>query len=137
VTFTSEPMNRDLDLAGPVSATLFLRTTGPSMHIHVKLCDVGPDGSTHMLNRGQSMARSPDPGQPVTVGLGHTGYRLRQGHRLRLQLASSDFPLYLWHPGTGENPWTATTWQANEQTIHTGTSTPSCLSLSVLDEEPG
>jgi uncharacterized protein len=135
LTFTTEPMNRSLDLAGPVTATLFLRTTGPSMHIHVKLCDVGPDGSAHMLTRGQTMARGSDPSHPVTVGLGHTGYRLQPGHRLRLQLASSDFPLYLPHPGTGENPWTATNGQANEQTIHTGGSTPSCLSLSVLAEQ--
>jgi uncharacterized protein len=136
LTFTSEPMNRSVDLAGPVSATLFLQTTGPSMHIYVKLCDVGPDGSAHMLTRGQTMARGPDPGHPVTVGLGHTGYRLRQGHRLRLQLASSDFPLYLWHPGTSENPWTSTNGQVNEQTIHIGASTVSCLSLSVLGEQP-
>ncbi len=135
LTFTSEPLNRSVDLAGPVSATLFLQTTGPSMHIYVKLCDVGPDGSAYMLTRGQTMARGPDPGHPVIVGLGHTGYQLRQGHRLRLQLASSDFPLYLWHPGTGENPWTATKGQANEQTIHTGASTASCLSLSVLGEQ--
>jgi predicted acyl esterase len=88
-----------------------------------------------MLTRGQTMARSPDPSHPVTVGLGHTGYRLQEGHRLRLQLASSDFPLYLWHPGTDENPWTSTKEQTNEQTIHTGASTASHVSLSVLAEQ--
>jgi putative CocE/NonD family hydrolase len=129
-------MTRPLDLAGPVSATLSLQTTGPSMQIHIKLCDVGPDGSAHMLTRGQALARSPDPGHPVTVDLGHTGYRLQPGHCLRLQLACSDFPLYLWHPGTSANPWTATTGQPNEQTVHTGASTASCLSLSVLGDLP-
>jgi predicted acyl esterase len=107
------------------------------MQIHVKVCDVGPDGSARMLTRGQTLARDPDPGRPVTVGLGHTGYRLRPGHRLRLQLASSDFPLYLWHPGTSENPWAATTGQANDQTVHTGPSTPSSLNISVVDGLPG
>jgi putative CocE/NonD family hydrolase len=137
LTFTTEPVNTPLDLAGPLSATLSLQTTGPSMHIHVKVCDVDPDGSAHMLTRGQALARDPDPGRPVTVGLGHTGYRLQPGHRLRLQLACSDFPLYLWHPGTSENPWTAVKGQPNEQTVHTGASTASCLSLSVLGELPG
>jgi putative CocE/NonD family hydrolase len=134
VTFTSEPMRRPLDLAGPLSATLSLQTTGPSMHIHVKLCDVAPDGSARMLTRGQALARGPDPGRPVTVGMGHTGYRLRPGHRLRLQLAASDFPLYLWHPGTDENPWTATKGQASEQAVHTGGTTASFVSLAVLGE---
>jgi len=134
LTFTTEPVGTPLDLAGPLSATLSLHTTGPSMHVHLKLCDIAPDGSAHMLTRGQTLARNSDPGRAVTVALGHTGYRLQRGHRLRLQLASSDFPLYLWHPGTGENPWTATKTQQNEQTVHTGGGTASCLSLSVLGQ---
>ncbi|HXY73030.1 MAG TPA: CocE/NonD family hydrolase, partial [Actinomycetota bacterium] len=132
-TFTSEPSEAPLDLAGPVAAELSVSTTGPSMHVYVKLCDVDPDGAAHMLVRGQALARDPDPPRPVRIDLGHTGYRLLPGHRLRLQIASSDFPLYLWHPGTSENPWTATRWETNEQTVHAGGSSPSHVSLSVLD----
>src|SRR5262249_4433886 len=95
LTFTTEAFDAPLDLAGPISAELSVETTGPSMHVYAKLCDVDPDGAAHMLVRGQALAREPDPENPVTISLGHTGYRLRPGHRLRLQIASSDFPLYL------------------------------------------
>jgi hypothetical protein len=33
---------------------------------------------------------------------------VQEGHRLRLHIAASDFPLFAWHPGTDENPWLAT-----------------------------
>ena len=75
----------------------------------------------------------PDFGRPVEVTMSHTGYRLLPGHCLRLHVASSDFPLYLWHPGTDEDPWLATTGTANQQTLATGGSAPSYLSLTVLN----
>ena len=84
--------------------------------------------------RGETLVRDPDPSVPVEIPLSHTGHRLLPGHRLRLAIASSDFPLYLPHPGTDENPWYATKGERNQQTLATGGSTPSCLSLTVLDE---
>ena len=54
------------------------------------------------------------------VYLGHTGYRVLPGHRLRLHVASSDFPVFLPHPGTAENPWDATETQTNRQTLAIG-----------------
>ena len=108
LTFTSEPVPEALDLAGPVAATLTLDSSGPSMHVFAKLCDVAPDGAAHMLVRGERLVRGPELGEPLKLTMSHTGYRLLPGHCLRLHVASSDFPLYLWHPGTTEDPWFAT-----------------------------
>jgi uncharacterized protein len=94
---------------------------------------VFPDGSARMLQRGQSLAQRTDRGHPTRVELGHLGYRVQAGHRLRLQIASSDYPLYLWHPGTDENPWTATSTTPNEQRLRTGGSEGSFLSLWTSD----
>jgi uncharacterized protein len=132
LTFTSEPRERPLDLAGPARLLVYVATTGPSMHLHAKLADAAPDGSAHMLVRGQAHVQNPDPGQGVEISLGHTGYRLQPGHRLRVHLACSDFPLYIWHPGTSESPWHATQGKRNEQTLLTGGSAPSHLSVTVL-----
>jgi predicted acyl esterase len=68
--------------------------------------------------------------------MGHTAYRLLPGHHLRLHLASSDFPLYLPHPGTDKNPWFATVGKTNKQTITTGGRTPSSVRLTILDQRP-
>jgi predicted acyl esterase len=132
LTFTGEPLVQALDLAGPVTATLTLRTDGPSMHVFVKLIDVFPDGRAVMLLRGQSTVERGDPNCRAEVYLGHTGYRVPAGHRLRLHIASSDFPLYVAHPGTAENPWFATNTMVNRQGLLTGGRSPSFLSLTTL-----
>ena len=132
ITFTAEPAGEPLDLVGPAEAWLSVASSGPSMHLFAKLLDVAPDGAAHMLTRGQTVVGAPDPDRPVIIDLNHLGYRLLPGHRLRLQIASSDFPLYLPHPGTDENPWTAVRAARNEQSLAAGGSRVSYLSLSVL-----
>ena len=108
LAFTSAPLTEPLDIAGPVHAVVTAGSSGPSMHVHAKLSDVEPDGAAHMLVRGEALVRGEEMGRPCAVSLCHTGYRVRPGHRLRLHIASSDFPLYLPHPGTTEDPWRAT-----------------------------
>jgi predicted acyl esterase len=102
------------------------------MHIYAKLCDVYPDGAAHLLRCGEMLVREADYGHPVEVRMGHIAYRLLPGHRLRLSLASSDYPLFLWHPGTDENPWLATVGRTNKQAITTGGRAPSCVRITTL-----
>ncbi len=71
-------------------------------------------------------------GALAEVYLGHTGYRVEPGHRLRLHVAASDFPVFLPHPGTVENPWDATAVQPARQTLAAGGATPSYVGLTVL-----
>jgi predicted acyl esterase len=76
----------------------------------------------------------------VSIDLGHTGYRLRPGHRLALVIAGSDFPNHLPNSGSHESPWRTTAPKASQQTLRTGSVHPSRLCLTVLPEsgeEPG
>ena len=135
VVFLGQPLDEALTLAGRVVAHLWVGGDGPSMFLHVKLVDVAPDGGSHILLYGQRVVDQPGAGTPAEVHLGHTGHRLPSGHRLRLQIASSDYPLYLPHPGTDENPWFATETRVNRQRVLTGGETPAYLSLTV--QPPG
>jgi predicted acyl esterase len=94
--------------------------------------DVAPDGASHILLYGQELVEHPDDSAPVHVYLGHTGHRVLPGHRLRLQVASSDYPLYVPRPGTPESPWFAIETAVNRQHVLTGGPTPSHVSLTVL-----
>lgn len=132
LTFTSPEQLIPLDLAGPVALSVRVGTSGPSMQIHAKLLDVAPDGAAHMITRGQMQLDAPDPDVLHEIYLGHTGYRVRPGHRLRIHMACSDFPLFIWNPGNGLNPWHATSGQRNTQRLVTGGSHPSHLSLTIL-----
>jgi uncharacterized protein len=132
LVFTGEPLAEPLTLTGRVVAGLAVSSDGPSMYLHVKLVDVAPDGGAHALLYGQKVVDDPADGAWAEVNLGHTGHRLMPGHRLRLQVASSDYPLYLPHPGTAESPWFAVDTMINHQRLFTGGSSPSYLSVTVL-----
>ncbi|MDX6593773.1 MAG: uncharacterized protein QOJ13_2969 [Gaiellales bacterium] len=132
VVFTGDELTTPLPLSGRVVAHLRVGSDGPSMYLHVKLVDVAPDGGSHILLYGQQAVHAPGEGTPVDVNLGHTGHRLAPGHRLRLQIASSDYPLFVPHPGTAESPWYAVHTAVNRQRVLTGGAAPSYLSLTVL-----
>ena len=91
-----------------------------------------PDGRAHALLYGQQVVGDPRRRDDREVYLGHTGYRVRPGTGCGCTSRSSDFPLFLPHPGTAENPWDATTTQTNRQTLATGGATPSHVSLTVV-----
>lgn len=132
-TFTSTPVGPNVQLAGPVEARLVLSSSAPSTHVYAKLSDVAPDGVAHMIARGQAFVGQADVEKPVSVHLGHVGYRLPEGHRLRLHVASSDFPLYLPIVGDGLDPWHATSWEGAAQALRTGGTDASFLSVQILD----
>ena len=107
-------------------------STAPSTYLFAKLLDEAPDGTARMIVRGQGHLTDVSGTEPVRIEMGHTGYRLRPGHRLRLNIASSDFPEYMRHPGTGENPWLATETKPSTQRLLSRPSARPVLSLTVL-----
>ncbi len=131
LAFTGPALGRPLTLAGPVTARLRVVSDGPSMFLHVKLVVVSPGGGAHTLLYGQEVVGRPDGSALFSVPLGHTGHRVPAGSRLRLQVASSDYPLYVPHPGTAESPWFAVETAVNHQRLITG---DSHLMLTVLAE---
>jgi putative CocE/NonD family hydrolase len=130
LTFTGDALRRPLDLAGPVRLDAVVSGDGPSMHVMAKLVDVDPNGRARRILQGGVLVGDPAPGRPARVELGHAGYRLAAGHRLRLEVASSDHPRYLWDPGTDEDPWTAEEGVPRRRRVRGGAST--VLTLTVL-----
>lgn len=135
LTFTSEERHAPLDLAGPVSFTGTLQADAPATHLVARLCDVYPDGRTHLVVEGITLVDDPRNPREVRVDLGDTGYRLRVGHRLRLQISASAFPRWPVHPGTGEDPMTAVVTQSVTHRLLLGGSHRTALSLTVLPSD--
>ena len=127
LTFTTKPLSSDLDLAGPITVELNIQIAHDGGRVHARLLDVEADGVAHAIAIGQTTVAG-NAVSPTVVSLGHTGYRVRQGHCLRLHVAASDFPLFMPDSGTGENPWTAT--QTNRVAYELRS--PSVVTLSVL-----
>ncbi|MDQ0585250.1 CocE/NonD family hydrolase [Streptomyces rishiriensis] len=132
LAFTGAPLADPLDLAGPVSLDLHLAGTAPVFDVFAKVLDLAPDGTARLVVRGQVSVRGDGACREVRVECGHTGYRLRAGHRLALLLASSDYPMYLPCSGSEDNPWTTLAPKPSTQTLATGGATPSRLTVTVL-----
>jgi putative CocE/NonD family hydrolase len=132
LTFTTDPLDEPLDIVGTPYAMVAVGSSAKSMHIYARMQDLAPDGRANPISSWQAVVHSPDPDRFVQVDLSPISYRVRPGHRLRLQLASSDFPYYLVHPGTEENPWFASEYVANEQSLVTGGDMGAYVEVPVL-----
>ncbi len=131
VTFSTETVREPLDLAGPVDAVLLVGSSSESTHVILKLVDVFPGGRARRITEGACLVSNAAAGQTVNVDMGHVGYRLEAGHRLRVEVASSNFPRYIVHPGTEEDPWLAT-GKPSEQRLDTGSRSGSQIRISVM-----
>jgi putative CocE/NonD family hydrolase len=105
LVYTSEPLERALTVLGDVSLTLFVTSSVDDTDFTAKLCDVAPDGRSVNLVQGVLRARyrdgydRPAPLEPFVVyelhiELGPVAAFFAPGHRIRLQVSSSDFPLW-------------------------------------------
>lgn len=144
--YTSEPLAEDLEVTGPVSATLWVASTAPDTDFVAKLVDLHPDGRAMPVAEGILRARfrnslsNPEPLEPdevyeLTIDLAATSNVFAAGHRLQFYVASSDFPQYDRNPNTGQDLGTAThaDFTTATQTIYHDRERPSHVTLPVID----
>ncbi|MBG0832696.1 CocE/NonD family hydrolase [Planomonospora sp. ID67723] len=126
--FTGPATGEDVDLAG--TATLLLRLTAPAgAHVHARLLDMAPDGGAFLVAKGQLRLDVPLTGEEAVVDLQSIAYRLRAGHRLALDVMSSDFPDYVAECPDGADPWSSLPGEPVTRWITLGGSRPSCLRI--------
>jgi putative CocE/NonD family hydrolase len=146
LVYTSAPLERPLTTIGEVSATLFVTTSEEDTDFTVKLCDVDRDGRSVNLVQGIVRGRyrdgldAPAPMEPfavyrLTVELGPLAAVFAAGHRLRVQVSSSDFPL--WDRNLNRFAdlarLDATDARTATQTVRHDAEHPSHLTLTVVD----
>ena len=130
-TFTGAAQETPFDIVGPVEFSLTVDAAAASTHVIVRLLDVYPSGQARMVLEGAEIASTEAGPARVRVRLGDTAYRVRSGHRLRLAISSSCYPLYLVHPGNDQDPWRSTTPVPAQQTLYVGGTDGGTLRLPV------
>ena len=134
--FTSEPLEEAVSILGFPEVVLHLAVSVPVATAVVRLADVAPDGTsaqvtagilnlTHRRSHAELAPLEPGRVEEVRVQLRGAGYRFGAGHRIRLSLASSAWPV-IW-----PSPLPA------EFVLHGGGATPSRLILPVVPEVGG
>ena len=112
LVYTSEPLERDLEVTGPIGVRLFASSSAPDTDFTAKLVDVRPDGYAHNLQDGIIRARyrtsgtEPSPIEPgrvyeYVIDLWATSHLFKTGNRLRVEISSSNFPRFDRNPNTG------------------------------------
>jgi putative CocE/NonD family hydrolase len=137
LTYTGAALSRDMEIIGPVSAELFVKSSVEHTDFFVRLCDVYPDGKS--MNVTDGLLRIV-PGQPAAeadgtrracVELWPTAYRFTAGHRIRVQVSSGAFPRWNRNLGTGEPLATATAMRVADQSVCHDPAHPSAVFLPV------
>jgi putative CocE/NonD family hydrolase len=143
LVYTGEALTAPLEVTGPVSLKLFAASSAPDTDFMAKLIDVHPDGSAYNVADGVIRARFRsslerptliNPGEitQYTVDLWSTSHMFMPGHRVRLDLTSSDFPRYDRNPNTGHDFGRDTSLRTARQTIFHDGRYPSHLLLPVI-----
>jgi len=113
LVFTSEPLEQPLEITGPVTIALWASSSAVDTDFTAKLVDVRPDGYAQNLLDGIIRARYRDSasaprlmeaGRPYrfTIDLWATSNVFLPGHRIRLEISSSNFPRFDRNLNTGE-----------------------------------
>ncbi|WP_378742568.1 CocE/NonD family hydrolase [Nocardia brasiliensis] len=138
LVFTGDPLDRDLDLIGEITARIHVRTSSGHGDVFVRLCDVDQHGVSRNVTDGILRVRPDFPAADhdgvatAQLELTATAYRFRRGHRLRVQVSGGAFPRFARNHGSGEPTATATTMTPYRIEIFHDPSRPSQLVLPVF-----
>jgi putative CocE/NonD family hydrolase len=128
LVYTGPVLSQPLAIAGPIRMKLHAATDGPDTDFTVKLVDVYPDGFAMNIAEGILRARfrngleKPElltPNQPYEfeIDMRATANVFQPGHRIRVDITSSNFPQYNRNPNTGEPLGEASRLRTARQTI--------------------
>jgi hypothetical protein len=145
LVYTSPVLTEDVTVVGPLTTTLFVRSSLEYADFFVRLCDVSPKGTSHNLSDGivrvtpGSVQKDGDGAFRLEISMWPTANTFRTGHRIRLQVSSGAHPLYARNAGTGEPLATGANLRSADQEVFHDAARPSCITLPVvhlLGEEP-
>ncbi|WP_026873676.1 CocE/NonD family hydrolase [Inquilinus limosus] len=152
VVFETEPLERDMAVVGPIEVRLFVSSDAPDTDFTAKLIDVHPptadDPKGFALNLTDGILRcryrdsweNPSPMEPgrvyaITIEPFATANLFKAGHRIRLDISSSNFPKYDVNPNSGEPEGTGRLKRVATNRIHLGRAHPSKIVLPVVPVE--
>lgn len=142
--YSSEPLKEGLELSGPVEVTLYVSSDVKDTDITAKLLDVYPDGTAYNLDETIQRLRYRDGyDKPlvwmergkiykVTLPSMTTSNYFALGHRIRLEISSSNFPRFDRNLNTGGNNYDETEGVVAHNAVHHSATYPSHVTLSIV-----
>ena len=143
LVYSSEPLREDVEVTGSIMVKLFASSSAPDTDYTGALVDVYPNGQAIIICDGIIRARfresftSPEliePGRIYEYGLElwETSNLFKAGHRIRLEISSSNFPRFDRNLNTGSDPGSDTEFHIAEQTVYHNAQHPSHVVLPII-----
>jgi predicted acyl esterase len=143
LVYTTGPLKKDLSVIGRVQVVLYASTSARDTDFTAKLVDVFPDGRAQNLTDGilrlryRKSLEKPEPARPgeickLVIDAGVTSNVFQKGHRIRMEISSSNFPRFDRNPNTGGPIADAIEFRKASQTIYHDGEHPSHVVLPVV-----
>jgi hypothetical protein len=149
LVFQTTPLVEDVEVTGPVTVTLWVSSSALDTDFTAKLLDVCPPNEDYPdgfdLNLTDSIMRvryrdsweNPEMMEPGNVyklsfPLYPTGNLFKKGHRIRVDISSSNFPRFDVNPNTGEPQGRSLRKVVAENTVYHDSEHPSNMELAVI-----
>ena len=148
LVYTTEPLKEGLEVSGPIDVTIYLSSDRKDTDVTVKLLDVYPDGRAYNLDETIQRVRYRDGyDKPPTWMASGSVYKVAlqpmttsnwfaPGHRLRIEVSSSNFPRFDRNLNTGGNNFDETTGLVAKNSIHHSRQYPSQITVTVVKRPP-
>lgn len=145
LVYTTEILARGVEVTGPIELTLYVGSSAKDTDFTAKLVDVYPDGTAYNVQEGIIRARYREGFEkkvwlkagevyPIRVNLHATSNYFGPGHRIRLEVSSSNFPRFERNLNTGGNNYDETTWVVAHNMVSHSNRYPSQLLLPLVPE---
>jgi len=143
LVYSTPPLSQPVTVTGPVLVSLYLSSDRKDTDLTVKLLDVYPDGKSFNLDETIQRVRWRDgwehpvymePGHVYKVNIGPlvTSNEFLVGHRIRIEVSSSNFPSFERNLNTGGNNYDEAIGLVAHNVIHRGPQYPSKIVLPVM-----
>jgi hypothetical protein len=145
LVYSTPALKKDLEVTGPVKAIIYASSSAINTDFTARLVDVYPDGRAIRICEGIIRADHRDPDAPPSnilpgkiyeyhIDLWATSNVFMKGHRIRVEISSSNFPRFDRNLNTGKYFATDTTMITAEQVIYHSSDYPSRIILPVIEK---
>jgi putative CocE/NonD family hydrolase len=147
LVYTSEPLERGLEVTGPIRLTLSVSSDVKDTDFTAWLCDVDEKAKSYNLQAGILRARyrngygkeiflQPNDVVEISINLRAISHYFKPRHRIRIVVSSSNFPQFDRNLNTGGDNFTETTWRIARNSVHHSPEHQSYLSLPIVSGYP-
>ena len=143
LVYSTKPLAEDVEVTGPVTMELWVKSSAVDTDFTAKLVDVAPDGFAMNLTDGilrmryrdsqeKPVLMNPNQIYKISVDLWATSNVFKKGHILRLEVSSSNFPRFDRNLNTGADQATSREFVPASNTILHDDEHPSALIVPVM-----